>query len=373
MSLEINDVVDKWMVDRLEPKFVETGKPIDFSIEMMSITVDVIGRVAFDYSMDFDEKMQLKENLEKSSMEFFKKSRLNPIRTIPVLGRLLFSGVRDAMNFASTNRKMGRKMLEAYRSKPSCKKNTNTIIDMICNDNQYENDEERISDMLLYFAAGFDTTAHSLSWALLELAKNETEQNKLRNALLEEYSSRRPESSSSSSSFSDPSVVVEVAKSCPELKRVVREILRLHPAAPVGSLRQVGNSHVTYNVDEDDEGDGVDSENNKKKTKKMYIPKNSWVLDPHFVFQRDELVYGQNSNEFFPDRWINPTEQQLRNLLPFSSGMRNCQGQSLANTELHVVLSKIISKYKLSVVNEGNGEYNVIWKLAGSAITVERV
>merc|ERR1712232_957403 len=152
--------------------------------------------------------------------------------------------------------------------KPPCKKNSNTIIDMICNDNQYENDEERISDMLLYFAAGFDTTAHSLSWALLELAKNEIEQNKLRNALLEEYSSRRSESSSS---FSDPSVVVEVAKSCPELKRVVREILRLHPAAPFGSFRQVGNSHVTYNVDEDDEGDGVDSENNKKKTKKMYI------------------------------------------------------------------------------------------------------
>jgi len=341
MSEAVNSIIGEWIEYRLEPKFVQTQEPIDFASEMTSITLDIISRVAFDYHLSLRDKMEIKTNLEKSQTEFFFNAKVNPIRGIPILSSILFSGAREAKGFVQYNREMVRKMLESYRDRSKDEKNPNTIIDMIVNNKEYKSDEERISDMLIYFVAGFDTTAHTLSFALLELAKNQTAQAKLRKSLLE--------------------TSIDTIRSCPDLKRVVREILRLHPAAPFG-LRQLGDSHISYSITDKD-----------GRSKKMLIPKKSLALSANFVFQRDQRIFGSDAEVFEPDRWIDPTEEQLKHFLPFSSGMRNCQGQALANSELHLILFNIISKYKLTVVDEGYPEYNVIWKLTGSKINVQRV
>ena len=74
-------------------------------------------------------------------------------------------------------RALARKMVDSYRSRED--KSATSVMSAIVNDADYASDEERISDIIVYFAGGYDTTAYTLSWALLELARNPVEQEHL--------------------------------------------------------------------------------------------------------------------------------------------------------------------------------------------------
>jgi cytochrome P450 len=90
---------------------------------------------------------------------------------------------------------------------------------MLANDPDYESDEEWTRDMITFMSAGFDTTAHSIAWALLELGRNPEEQHLLRSALMKNNCSSKEES-----------------RQCLELKNVTRETLRLYTPAALGGI-----------------------------------------------------------------------------------------------------------------------------------------
>jgi cytochrome P450 len=54
-----------------------------------------------------------------------------------------------------------------------------TVIDCIVNNPNYKDNRERIADILILLLAGHDTTDYSIAWILLEVAKNQCEQEKL--------------------------------------------------------------------------------------------------------------------------------------------------------------------------------------------------
>lgn len=62
--------------------------------------------------------------------------------------------------------------------------NQRTVIDQIVNNTNYKTDKEGASDILILLLEGHDTTAFSLSWILLELAKSSNEQCVLRSEIL---------------------------------------------------------------------------------------------------------------------------------------------------------------------------------------------
>ena len=101
------------------------------------------------------------------------------------------------------------------------------------------------------------------------------------------------------------------------------------------------------------------------------IPKNSWCDMQIFVTHNQNIF--ENPNLFAPSQWENPTDEQLKAILPFAVGQCNCQGQALANTELHLILAKLCRNYELMVKEEGAPEYFVIWKPVGSLIYVKTI
>ncbi|KAF8122230.1 cytochrome P450 [Boletus edulis] len=76
--------------------------------------------------------------------------------------------------------------------------------------------EEIITQMIILLLAGYETTAISLTWALLELSRNVDVQTKLRRELLEHVP--------------DPTYD-QLSNGLPYLDAVVHEILRIHPPA----------------------------------------------------------------------------------------------------------------------------------------------
>ena len=81
----------------------------------------------------------------------------------------------------------------------------------------------------------------------------------------------------------------------------------------------------------------------------------------------------KDPNAFLPQRWDNPTEDMTRSLLTFGAGPRGCQGQPLANAELHEVLSMLIERYEFDVVEKGDPHHLVLFKPVGTILSVKKV
>jgi cytochrome P450 len=110
---------------------------------------------------------------------------------------------------------------------------------------------------------------------------------------------------------------LEDLRSMRYLRACINESLRLHPPIPRNSREAL--RHTTLPV-----GGGVDG------TAPISIPKGAQVGYQVFSMHRRKDVYGEDADEFVPERW---TERSLRPgwaFLPFNGGPRVCIGQQFA-------------------------------------------
>jgi cytochrome P450 len=335
MSRIINDILKDWIDNRLEPLYVQTNTPIDMDNEMILMTTDIISQVAFDYQMAPADRLLFVGKMQ-SCMEIFFRRGMNPLKKIDAVA-WMFPDLRRGHKAALELRALGKRMITACRENPNPEKK-DTLIYMIANDPEYASDDERARDVLIYFFAGFDTTAHSIAWTMLELARNPKEQEKLRAALEE---------------FTSTSTTEEDLRLCPAVKHATRETLRLHTPAALGSAR-LAKKDVPV------------------PGSKTVIPAGSFCLMPFYVILRNEQIY-KHPDAYCPSRWENPSEEMLRTFMPFAIGRRNCQGQALANTEMNTVVARLCSKYSFEVVDEGKPDCLVTLKPSGSTLRFHRL
>ncbi|CAH0057000.1 unnamed protein product [Clonostachys solani] len=76
------------------------------------------------------------------------------------------------------------------------------------------------------------------------------------------------------------------------------------------------------------------------------------------IIHRDPAVYGENANEFFPERWLNTKDGEGAKVPAgswrgFERGRRNCLGQELANIEARVIVVMVAHRYDLSKSSRG--------------------
>ena len=323
------NITKEFMADKLD-MFMEKGEPFDLCYELLNLMLSAICHVAFEYSMSEEEKDTFLEDLRITFIE----SRYRNVPFRKWVGPFI-PNIKRAQKCANSIKALGNKILQAHRTKEVTKRGT--IIDCIVNDESYESDAERVNDLIVFLVAGHDTTAYSLAWILLELAKNPKEQNTLRDELRKMPFVKRHE--------------------CNPMKNVIKEGMRLHPVAALGSIRKTAKEY-TLNL--------LHSE-----TGVVTIPKDSTIFFSNFLLMRNPRYY-DNPEEFRPSRWENPSPQSLAAFLPFSSGRRNCVGQPLANLELCTVLSHLVSKYHFSVADAGRREFYFTMKPGGAWLFVSK-
>jgi cytochrome P450 len=326
--------VETWVTERLEPVYVQQQQQphnhtIDIDREMVLITTDVIFQVGFDYKLSIQDRNVFVGHIELALGEFF--GTTNMLRDLKWTS-WMYSGIRLARRTAKVMFQLSAKVLKAYRQNPN--PDPNTLIHMLANDPDYESDEERARDMITFIFAGFDTTAHSIAWALLELARHPEEQNQLRSALMK-CSSK------------------EEARQCQELKNVTRETLRLYTPAALGSIRTL-NTNVALPGTE------------------FILPADSYCLMPFYVLLRNGN-YFEDPDSFVPSRWNHPSEASLKAFMPFAVGSRNCPGQALAHEEMTIVLARLLTGYEFTVELEGKKEYMVTLRTIGTKLRVKAI
>eukprot|EP00732_Lithocolla_globosa_P003802 Lithocolla_globosa_v1_NODE_3203_length_1734_cov_4.275759.p1 type:complete len:501 gc:universal NODE_3203_length_1734_cov_4.275759:1607-105(-) len=161
-----------------------------------------------------------------------------------------------------------------------------------------------------FMFAGHETTSHSLSWALYEIAKNPEIQAKLQAEVKAQHQQISQESR--------PYSYADLFR-LPYVTKVINETLRLWPVVSNGTLRELGQDEVILGYT---------------------IPKGTRTITPHWTIHRDPSIWGEDVLQFRPER-----QWHAEAFMPFTRPPRDCLGRNLAMLEMRCVLSRLLREF----------------------------
>ncbi|KAG8184089.1 hypothetical protein JTE90_025397 [Oedothorax gibbosus] len=175
---------------------------------------------------------------------------------------------------------------------------------------------ELVAQCVIFFLAGFETTASTLAFVTYYLALNQDIQDKLVKELDQAIEDGKGE------------LTYEAVQSMRYLDNVISETLRINPPA----TRLDRKASADYKL-----GDTG-----------IVIPKGTLVTIPVYAIQRDPK-YFPDPEKFDPDRF-SPEQRAKRDpytFMPFGAGPRNCVGMRFALVEVKVCLAHILSHFRI--------------------------
>ncbi|ETW84721.1 cytochrome P450 monooxygenase 102 [Heterobasidion irregulare TC 32-1] len=193
--------------------------------------------------------------------------------------------------------------------------------------------DEIMAQMKVMLLAGYETTSISLTWALIELSKNQQMQTKLREELAQ-------------FGASDPTWD-QLANSLPYLDAIVHGTLRTH--APVGEISRVAmeDDVVPLSMPALAAAGGA-------TTDRISITRGTIITVPIRAIHLSEDIWGPDAKMFKPERWLSGDEPAVarvrelsghRHLLTFFDSSRICIGKNFALAEIKVVLFVLVRSF----------------------------
>ncbi|RVX66580.1 hypothetical protein B0A52_09457 [Exophiala mesophila] len=193
-----------------------------------------------------------------------------------------------------------------------------------------QNPVELRDNLLNILIAGRDTTSSLLGWTIYLLGQNPGIFHKLRQIVLRDFGTyESPENLDFAS-----------IKGCTYLQHVLNEGLRLHPPVPANARFAVRDTTLPV-------GGGPDGNS------PIYVRKGQSVAYFVGAMHRRTDLWGDDANEFRPDRWIG--RKPKWDYLPFSGGPRICLGQQQALTLAGFTIIRLLQKFD-DIQPADNGE-----------------
>ncbi|KZL87489.1 cytochrome p450 [Colletotrichum incanum] len=164
--------------------------------------------------------------------------------------------------------------------------------------------EEAAMQCMDLMFAGTDSTGMNFGTICWHLAQSPTVYQKLKDEL------------------ASPAAMQADPQTLPYLRGVVREGLRLSMANPTRLPRLVPPTGFSFSTKKP-----------LSESKAFNFPGGTCIGCAPFSLHFNEAVF-TNSRSFEPERWLEPTEEMLRDYMPFGQGPRQCIARNLASSEL---------------------------------------
>ncbi|GJN31598.1 hypothetical protein PR202_gn00119 [Eleusine coracana subsp. coracana] len=326
MTVVTSQVTDR-MIQRWRNQIQQSGgghqtAEIDMNLAFCDLTEEIIGRVAFGTSQNHPEarevviamremqKLGTASTMDPPILWYLPTRRNMRVRHLDKLLKTKIMSIMQA-RVAARDGKYGYGddlvglLLEAWSPEQKGKGETLTT-------------QEVIDEWKTFFAAGQETTATLLVWAMFLLSVHPQWQDKVREEVLQECGG-------------DGEVFnVEVLGKLKLLHMVLLETLRLYP--PIEYIQRRAATDVVL--------------------KDISVPRGTVISIPIGMLHRDTDVWGPDADEFNPMRFQNGISRAAKDpkaLLAFSLGPRACTGQSFGIMEAQVVMAMILSKFSFSL------------------------
>ncbi|KAF9430617.1 hypothetical protein BGZ94_005622 [Podila epigama] len=201
-------------------------------------------------------------------------------------------------------------------------------------------------DVFTAIFAGHETTSAALSWVFFQLATHPNVQTKLREETRQLYNDV------------DGNPTYDELNSLPYLNAVIRESLRLWSPVPL-------NLRVSIEDDYLPRSHGMEP---------LFVPGGTNLQLPMFILQRDPKIWGPDSLEFKPERWLNPDKSCPPYMppngvcyFPFYHGKRSCIGNKIATLEMKTHIANLVNEFEFvpapDMLDE-NGELAYRWSIS---------
>ncbi|KRT82623.1 cytochrome P450, partial [Oryctes borbonicus] len=180
------------------------------------------------------------------------------------------------------------------------------------------NTEEIAAQAYLFFLAGFETSSTTMAFCMLELAGNESIQDKVREEIFQVFDKYNGK------------LLYESLTDMKYLGQVIDETLRLYPSIPFISR--------------------VCTKDYKIHNSEVVIEKGTRVFLPVYALHRDPEYYPSPDN-FNPDRFNDENKSKRHPFvyLPFGEGPRVCIGQRFGLMQVKMGLAILLKNYKFTV------------------------
>mmetsp|Transcript_15004 Transcript_15004/g.31422 ORF Transcript_15004/g.31422 Transcript_15004/m.31422 type:complete len:622 (-) Transcript_15004:275-2140(-) len=189
-------------------------------------------------------------------------------------------------------------------------------------------------NMLLILFAGHDTTGHTMTWLLFELARHPEIQHELQrevDAFFKALGGRDP-------TYRDLSNLTF-------MDRCITETLRLWPAVPNGTFRRL-------QFDETVTG---------PEGKEVLLPRGTAVQIANWPRHRNPELWGVDADSFNPKRAFLPEEMarvgcpmaavnpQSKRFSPFAHAPRSCLGRNFAQLEMRLIMLYLLQRFEFKL------------------------
>merc|ERR1712046_378811 len=112
------------------------------------------------------------------------------------------------------------------------------------------------------------------------------------------------------------------------LQAVINESLRLYPSVPLDMKKSLSDDTLP---------DGT------------FVSKNDIVLYNIFAMGRSKKIWGEDAEDFKPERWLSRDFPSLYAYPVFNAGPRECLGKRLAWVEMKACLVQVLRSVKLKL------------------------
>ncbi|KDQ19554.1 hypothetical protein BOTBODRAFT_28130 [Botryobasidium botryosum FD-172 SS1] len=358
------------VIEKMKANF-DAGAAIDYQDMVARFTLDSAAEFLFGISVDSVASAPLPvpadgitslasadtNNLVKDFAKAFAETQLHICsrhRLGPLWPLLEFFGDKTAKNMSTLYAFVDPIVKKALQNKRAKKVDAAVGVEetLLAHLVQQTDDAAIIrSELLNILIAGRDTTASTLTFATYALAMYPNILQKLRQEILDTVGTQRQPT------FED-------VRQMKYLRAVINETLRLFPPVP-NDVREAANSTTLATPN----------------GPKFYIPAGSVVMYSVLLMHRDPELWGPDSFEFDPERWIDSRVQQylVPNpfiFLPFNAGPRICLGQ-FAYNEVSFFLIRLLQNFdRITLAPEAQPPGSLppsSWASGGGRRAIERV
>ena len=230
---------------------------------------------------------------------------------------------------ATTIRDVCRKLIREKKEKLEKHQLTDVDILSVALESGGFTEENLIDQLMTFLAAGHETTATAMTWAIYMLCLNPEIQTRLRAEIRQNLPSINEDSTVTSQQIDHMSY----------LNAVCNEVLRYYPPVPM-TLRDA--AHDTTIVGH-------------------YVPKGTRIMLIPWAINKSEELWGPDAAKFNPDRWL-PSEKNAHHanggaasnysFLTFLHGPRSCIGSGFAKAEFACLLAAWIGRFEFKLNDE---------------------
>ncbi|KAJ8585426.1 cytochrome P450 [Rhizopogon salebrosus TDB-379] len=205
-------------------------------------------------------------------------------------------------------------------------------------------EEELLAQMRTILFAGHETTSNTITWALLELAKQPEIQSRLRAEI------RKTEAAIHARGDAD--FTIADFDSMPYTTAVMKEVLRFYCVL-----------YHSYRCASQDDVLPLSQPITKRSGEVIYelpVPKGTRIVASIAAYNRNKDLWGEDAHVFDPERWLNGTAQDKKiaslgvysNLMTFLGGVRACIGWRFALIEMQAFLTEIVGKFEFALTDK---------------------